>query len=304
MSFSFTKRYRAPFPGGDKVFAVFFPGVFASLAVGIVGFIWLLVRREWLSAFGGLVFGLASFTTMALATPPNMRMFEMVDRAVERKDGRSLTRTVWLESFFLHAAKALSIFIAFAGPIFLLRERAANLLPAALFGLSLADPPHGFICDESGDAAWHATFRPFCQLVPIILFLGAFVWRLPLRSLVAPFAVVTVGFAVLMARFNLRRYRAKMASSGDEAAKPSVPLPSPPPPAPTQPMPSAPTLAPTQDSLFDFSAMPGIGPTSVEAPRKKKRLPPGAFRAGGEIHSASSTSSSHRHSNRRPKGRR
>lgn len=296
MSFSFiTKRYRAPFPGGDKVFAVFFPGVFASLAVGIAGFIWLLVRREWLSAFGGLVFGLASFTTMALAMRPNMRMFEAVDRAVAEKDGRRLARTVWLESFFLHAAKALSIFIAFAGPIFLLRERAANLLPAALFGLSLADPPHGFISDESGDAAWHATFRPFCQLVPIILFLGAFVWHLPLRSLVAPFAVVTVGFAVLMARFNLRRYRAKMAVGGEETAKPS---------APTQPMPTAPTPAPSQGSLFDFSAMPGAGLGPVEAPRKKKRLPPGAFRAGGEIHSASSASSSRRHSNRRPKGRR
>lgn len=296
MSFSFiTKRYRAPFPGGDKVFAVFFPGVFASLAVGIAGFIWLLVRREWLSAFGGLVFGLASFTTMALAMRPNMRMFEAVDRAVAEKDGRRLARTVWLESFFLHSAKALSIFIAFAGPIFLLRDRAANLLPAALFGLSLADPPHGFISDESGDAAWHATFRPFCQLVPIILFLGAFVWHLPLRSLVAPFAVVTVGFAVLMARFNLRRYRAKMAAGEDGMAKPS---------APTQPMPTAPTPAPSQGSLFDFSAMPGAGLGPVEAPRKKKRLPPGAFRAGGEIHSAASASSSRRHSNRRPRGRR
>lgn len=295
MSFSFTKRYRAPFPGGDKVFAVFFPGVFASLAVGIVGFIWLLVRREWLSAFGGLVFGLASFTTMALAMPPNMRMFEMVDRAVEQKNGPLLTRTVWLESFFLNAAKAFSIFIAFAGPIFLLRDRATNLLPAALFGLSLADPPHGFICDESGDAAWHATFRPFCQLVPIILFLGAFVWHLPLGALVAPFAVVTVGFAVLMARFNLRRYRAKMAAGGEETAKPA---------APTQPMPTAPTPAPSQGSLFDFSAMPDAGLDPVEAPRKKKRLPPGAFRAGGEIHSAASASSSHRHSNRRPRGRR
>lgn len=300
----FVKRFTAPMPGGDKTVRVFVPGVVVSLVIGVLGFVWLLVRHEWLSAFGGLVFGLASFTTMALAMRPNMRMFEMVDRAVERKDGRSLTRTVWLESFFLHAAKALSIFIAFAGPIFLLRVRAANLLPAALFGLSLADPPHGFISDESGDATWHATFRPFCQLVPIILFLGAFVWRLPLRSLVAPFAVVTVGFAVLMARFNLRRYRAKMASSGDEAAKPSVPLPSPPPSAPTQPMPTAPTPAPSQGSLFDFSAMPGAGLGPVEAPRKKKRLPPGAFRAGGEIHSAASTSSSHRHSNRRPRGRR
>lgn len=296
MSFSFiTKRYRAPFPGGDKVFAVFFPGVFASLAVGIAGFIWLLVRREWLSAFGGLVFGLASFTTMALAMRPNMRMFEAVDRAVAEKDGRRLARTVWLESFFLHAAKALSIFIAFAGPIFLLSERAANLLPAALFGLSLADPPHGFISDESGDAAWHATFRPFCQLVPIILFLGAFVWHLPLRSLVAPFAVVTVGFAVLMARFNLRRYRAKMAVGGEKTAKPS---------SPTQPMPTDPTPAPSQGSRFDFSAMPDAGLGPVETPRKKKRLPPGAFRAGGEIHSAASASSSHRHSNRRPRGRR
>ena len=241
------------------------------------------------------MFGLASFTTMALAMRPNMRMFEAVDRAVAEKDGRRLARTVWLESFFLHAAKALSIFIAFAGPIFLLRERAANLLPAALFGLSLADPPHGFMCDESGDAAWHATFRPFCQLVPIILFLGAFVWHLPLRSLVAPFAVVTVGFAVLMARFNLRRYRAKMTAGGEETAKPS---------APAQPMPTAPTPAPSQGSLFDFSAMPGAGLGPVEAPRKKKRLPPGAFRAGGEIHSAASASSSRRHSNRRPKGRR
>lgn len=291
----FVKRFTAPMPGGDKTVRVFVPGVVASLVIGVAGFVWLLVRHEWLAAFGGLVFGLASFTTMALAMRPNMRMFEAVDRAVAEKDGRSLTQTVWLESFFLHAAKALSIFIAFAGPIFLLRDRAANLLPAALFGLSLADPPHGFISDESGDAAWHATFRPFCQLVPIILFLGAFVWHLPLRSLVAPFAVVTVGFAVLMARFNLRRYRAKMAASGEKTAKPS---------APTQPMPTAPTPAPSQGSLFDFSAMPDAGFGPVEAPRKKKRLPPGAFRAGGEIHSAASASSSHRHSNRRPKGRR
>ena len=223
----FVKRFTAPMPGGDKTVRVFVPGVVVSLVIGIAGFVWLLVRHEWLAAFGGLVFGLASFTTMALAMRPNMRMFEAVDRAVAEKDGRRLARTVWLESFFLHAAKALSIFIAFVGPIFLLRERAANLLPAALFGLSLADPPHGFISDESGDAAWHATFRPFCQLVPIILFLGAFVWHLPLRSLVAradatdadrPDSCAVAELALRFLRDAGRRPRPRRGAAEEEAA--------------------------------------------------------------------------------------
>ena len=76
------KRFTAPMPGGDKTVRVFVLGVVVSLVIGIAGFVWLLVRHEWLAAFGGLVFGLASFTTMALATPPNMRMFEMVDRDI------------------------------------------------------------------------------------------------------------------------------------------------------------------------------------------------------------------------------
>ena len=69
------KRFTAPMPGGDKTVRVFVPGVVVSLVIGFAGFIWLLVQHEWLAAFGGLVFGLASFTTMALAMRPNMRMF-------------------------------------------------------------------------------------------------------------------------------------------------------------------------------------------------------------------------------------
>lgn len=295
MAFSFNKRFTAPMPGGDKTVRVFVPGVVVSLVIGVAGFVWLLVRHEWLAAFGGLVFGLASFATMAMALQPNMRMFEAVDRAVAEKDGRRLARMVWLESFFLHAAKAVSIFIAFVGPIFLLREKAANLLPAALFGLSLADPPHGFICDESGDTDWHATFRPFCQLVPIILFLGAAVWHLPLRSLVSPFVIATVGFAVLMARFNLRRYRARMAAQADATAK-----------FQGADSPSAPASRFSPDDLARLAAIPGarLEVELKEVPRKKKRLPPGAFRAGGEIHTASSTPASRRHSSRRSNGRR
>ena len=294
------KRFTAPMPGGEKTFRLFVPGFVASLAVGIAGFVWLLSLREWASAFGGIALGLAlNVGFMGLFVSPNKKLFDEVDRAVETGNDRALALTVWFEAYFLHAAKALTIFLALASPILLLRGGEGRLLPAALLGLCLADPPQGFLTDETGDKDWHATFLPFCQLVPVVLAVAAGVWRLPLWSLVGPYALVVLGSAAVMARFNLRRYRAKMAAPGEPAkptakAKPGGPAPRSVPASPFSP-----------DELVRLASIPGarLEVELKEVPRKKKRLPPGAFRAGGEVHSASSTPASRRHSNRRPKGR-
>lgn len=299
MSF-LVKRFTAPMPGGDKTIRVFVPGFIASVAVGVAGFVWLLSLREWLSAFGGLALGLAlNVGLMGLVVSPNKHLFDVVDRSVEAGNDRALALTVWFESYFLHAAKALTIFLALASPILLLRSGGAEgrLLPAALLGLCLADPPQGFLTDEGGDKDWHATFLPFCQLVPVVLAVAAGLWHQPLWSLVGPYALVVLGSAAVMARFNLRRYRAKMAVPGEPAkpaAKPQGPE--------SQ---SVPASQFSPDDLARLAAMPGahIEIGFNEVPRKKKRLPPGAFRAGGEVHSVSSTPASRRHSNRRPKGR-
>ena len=213
------KRFKAPtLDGGEKSIRVFVPGVIASLAVGIAGFVWLLACREWSAALCGLVAGLvANLGIMGLATRTNLRLFEKIDRAVDNRDGRRLTRFVWSESLFLHAAKSLAILVAFAAPILLLRDGAAHLLPAELFGLGLADPPQGFLYDESGDNQWHATFLPFCQLAPVAIAIATVAWRPALGTLAGAFAAVAFVSSVVMALFNLRRYRAKMAARDDKS---------------------------------------------------------------------------------------
>ena len=215
MSSLFVKRFRAPaLDGAAKTIRVFVPGLVASLAVGLAGFVWLLICREWAAALAGLVIGLvANLGIMGLATKPNLRLFAEIDRAVDNKDGRRLTRLVWFESVFLHFAKSLAILVAFLSPILLLRDGAAHLLPAVLFGLSQADPPQGFLCDESGDNQWHRTFIPFCQLAPLALAVAAYAWRPPFGTLAGAFAAVALVSAIVMALFNLRRYRAKMGAS-------------------------------------------------------------------------------------------
>ena len=294
------KHFTAPMPGGEKTLRLFVPGFVASIAAGVAGFVWLLSLREWASAFGGLALGIAiNLGIMGLVVSPNKKLFDEVDRAVEAGNDRALALTVWFESYFLHAAKAITIFLALASPILLLRGGGGEerLLPAALLGLCLADPPQGFLTDEGGDKDWHATFLPFCQIVPLVLAVGAGVWRLPLWSLVGPYALVVAGSAAVMARFNLRRYRAKMSAPG-EPAKPAAK-----PQGPASRSVTASQFSP--DNLARLAAMPGahIEISLKEAPRKKKRLPPGAFRAGGEMHSLPSTPASRRHSNHRPKGR-
>ena len=260
MAFSLSKRFSVPNPinGGTKSFRLFLPGAVASVAVGIAGFVWLLVLHEWAAAPGGLALGLvANLAIMGFATPPNKRLYGEVDRAVEESNDRVLTRTIWFESYFLHAAKALTIFLAFASPFFLLRGGEESLLPAAMLGLFLAAPPQSFLVEDAEDVDWHATFRPFCSYVPVILAVGAGVWHLPLWSLVGPFAVVVLGSAALMARFNLRRYRAKMAAgptsptkSGGAASRPQM-----------QP-----------DELARLASIPGarLEVDLKEAPRRKK----------------------------------
>lgn len=294
MAFSLYKRFSVPNPisGGTKSFRLFLPGAAASVAVGVAGFVWLLVQREWAAAPGGLALGLvANLAIMGAATPPNKRLYDAVDQAVADRSDRTLALTVWFESYFLHAAKALTIFLAFASPVFLLRGGEAHHLAAALLGLFLAAPPQSFLVEEAEDVDWHATFRPFCSYVPVVLAVGAGVWHLPLWSLVGPFAVVTLGSAALMARFNLRRYRAKMAAGPAAPAKRREP------PARSQASP---------DEIARLAAMPGarIEVELKEAPRRKKRLPPGAFRVGGEVRAPAASPPSRRHASRRSKGRR
>ena len=154
MAFSLYKRFSVPNPisGGTKSFRLFLPGAAASVAVGVAGFVWLLVQREWAAAPGGLALGLvANLAIMGAATPPNKRLYDAVDQAVADRSDRTLALTVWFESYFLHAAKALTIFLAFASPVFLLRGGEAHHLAAALLGLFLAAPPQSFLVEEAED---------------------------------------------------------------------------------------------------------------------------------------------------------